>query len=97
MGTPSSARHGGVSAVSSTKPTKAGTRTGYATAEMGFSWVWASKPGQSPRGWTDGTWQHRGGRVEAKLPMRRRGGRRIQKTAELDHNALRAGWLALCI
>ena len=38
--------------------------------------VWASKPGQRFRG-TDDTWRHRGVRVELKLPMRRRGGRRI--------------------
>jgi hypothetical protein len=42
--------------------------------------VWASKPGQRFRGGTDGTWWHQGVRVEAKLPVRRRGGRRMKMT-----------------
>jgi hypothetical protein len=50
--------------------------------------VWASKPGRRFRGGTDGTWRHRGGRVEAKLPVRRRGGRRIKMKTGLDLYAL---------
>jgi hypothetical protein len=42
--------------------------------------VWASKPGRMFRGGTDGTWRHRGGRVEAKLLMMRRGDRRMKMT-----------------
>lgn len=42
------------------------------------SWLWALKPGRRFSG-TDDTWQHRGVRVESKLPMRRRGGRRIER------------------
>jgi hypothetical protein len=42
--------------------------------------VWASKPGRRFRGGTDGTWRHRGVHVEAKLLMRRRGGRRMKMT-----------------
>ena len=41
--------------------------------------VWALKLGRRFRCGTDGTWRHRGVRVEAKLPVRRRGGRRMKK------------------
>ena len=51
----------------SSKPSDAGLR------------VWALKPGRRFRCGTDGTWRHRGVRVEAKLPVRRRGGRRMKK------------------
>jgi hypothetical protein len=43
--------------------------------------VLASKPGSRFRGGTDDTWRHRGVRVEAKLLMRRRGGRRVKMTS----------------
>jgi hypothetical protein len=65
------------------KPSEAGLR------------VWTSKPGQKFRGGTDGTWQHRRVRVEAKLPVRRRGGRRINMKTELDLYALGLIGLAL--
>jgi hypothetical protein len=42
--------------------------------------VWASKPGRRFRGGTDDMWWHRGVRVEAKLLMRRRGGRQMKMT-----------------
>jgi hypothetical protein len=54
--------------VCASKPSVAGLR------------VRASKPGRMFRGGTDGTWRHRGVRVEVKLPVRRRGGRRIKLT-----------------
>jgi hypothetical protein len=65
------------------KPSEAGLR------------VWASKPGRRFRGGTDATWRHRGVRVEAKLPVRRRSGRRINMETELDLYALRLDGLAL--
>jgi hypothetical protein len=65
------------------KPSEAGLR------------VWASKPGRRFRGGTDDTWRHRGVRVEAKLPVRRRGGRRINMETELDLYALGLDGLAL--
>jgi hypothetical protein len=40
------------------------------------------------QGGTDGTWRHRGVRVESKLPVRRRGGRRITMKTGLDLYAL---------
>jgi hypothetical protein len=43
----------------------------------------------------DGTWRHRGVRVEAKLPVRRRGGRRINMKTRLDLYALGLIGLAL--
>jgi hypothetical protein len=58
-------------------------------------WVWASKPGRRFRGGTDSTWRHRGVRVEAKLPVRRRGDRRINMKTGLDHYALELIGLAL--
>jgi hypothetical protein len=64
------------------KPSEAGLR------------VWASKPGRRFRGGTDGTWRHRGGRVEAKLPVRRRGGHRIKMKTGLDLYALGLNGLA---
>jgi hypothetical protein len=57
--------------------------------------VWASKLGRRFRGGTDGTWRHRGVRVEAKLPVRRRGGHRINMKTGLDLYALRLIGLAL--
>jgi hypothetical protein len=66
-----------------TKPSEAGLR------------VWASKPGWRFRGGTDDTWWHRGVRVEAKLPVRRRGGRRINIKTGLDLYALGLIGLAL--
>jgi hypothetical protein len=39
-------------------------------------------------------WRHWGGRVEAKLPMRRRGGRRIKMKTGLDLYALGLNGLA---
>jgi hypothetical protein len=42
--------------------------------------VWASKPKQRFRRGTDDTWRHRGVHVEAKLLMRRRGGRQMKMT-----------------
>jgi hypothetical protein len=65
------------------KPSEAGLR------------VWASKPGRRFRGGTDDTWRHRGVRVEAKLPVRRRGGRRINMKTGLDLYALGLDGLAL--
>jgi hypothetical protein len=58
------------------KPSEAGLR------------VWTSKPERRFRGETDNTWRHRGVRVEAKLPVRRRGGRRINLKTRLDLYAL---------
>jgi hypothetical protein len=55
--------------------------------------VWTSKPGRRFRGGTDDTWRHRGVRVEAKLLMRRRGGRRMKDDTGLDHNTLRLSGL----
>jgi hypothetical protein len=43
--------------------------------------VWASKPGRRFRGGTDGTWRHRGVRVEAKLSHEGRGGRWMKITS----------------
>jgi hypothetical protein len=63
-------------------------------SEVGLR-VWTSKPGRRFRGGTDGTWQHRGVRVEAKLPVRRRGGRRINMKTGLDLYALGLIGLAL--
>jgi hypothetical protein len=57
--------------------------------------VWVSKPEQSFRGGTDDTWWHRGVRVEAKLPVRRHNGRRINMKTGLDLYALRLIGLAL--
>jgi hypothetical protein len=57
-----------------------GTRIEYATRERGFM-VWALKPGRRFRGGTDGMWRHRRVRVEAKLLMKRRGGRQIKMTS----------------
>jgi hypothetical protein len=65
------------------KPSEAGLR------------VWASKPGRRFREGTDGTWRHQGVRVEAKLPVRRRGGRRINMKTGLDFYALGLIGLAL--
>jgi hypothetical protein len=65
------------------KPSEAGLR------------VWASKPGRRFRGGTDGTWRHRGVRVETKLPVRRRGGRQINMKTGLDFYALGLIGLAL--
>jgi hypothetical protein len=65
------------------KPSEAGLR------------VWASKLGRRFRGGTDGTWWHRGVRVEAKLPVRRHGGRWINMKTGLDLYALRLIGLAL--
>jgi hypothetical protein len=42
--------------------------------------VCALKPGRRFRGGTDGTWRHRGVRVEVKLLVRRRGGRQMKMT-----------------
>jgi hypothetical protein len=42
--------------------------------------VWTSKLGRRFRGGTDGTWRHQGVRVEAKQPVRRRGGRQMKMT-----------------
>jgi hypothetical protein len=53
-----------------------------------ISRVWASKPGWRFRGGTDGTWGHRGVRVEAKLSHEEHGGRQMKITSGLDHNAL---------
>jgi len=55
--------------------------------------VWASKSGRRFRGQgcqKDGTWRHRGGCVDARLPMRRRGGRRIKVEPRVDENSPRA-------
>jgi hypothetical protein len=57
-------------------------------------WVWALKPGRRFRDETDDTWRHRGVRVDAKLPVKRRGGRRIKMKTGLDHNALGLNGLA---
>jgi hypothetical protein len=57
--------------------------------------VWASKPGRRFRGGTDGTWRHRGVRVEVKLPVRRRGGHRINMKTGLDLYVLGLIGLAL--
>jgi hypothetical protein len=65
------------------KPSEAGLR------------VWASKPGQRFRGGTDGTWRHRGVRVKAKIPVRRRGGRQINMKIGLYLYALGLIGLAL--
>jgi hypothetical protein len=46
--------------------------------------VWTSKPERRFRGGTDGMWRHQGVRVEAKLPVRRRGDRRINMKTGLD-------------
>jgi hypothetical protein len=43
--------------------------------------VWASKPGRRFREGTDGTWQHRGVCVEAKLSHEGCGGRRMKITS----------------
>jgi hypothetical protein len=70
----------------------AGTYMEYATRErlggLGLKtigWtglrVWTPKPGRRFRGGTDGTWRHRGVRVEAKLSHERRGGRRMKITS----------------
>jgi hypothetical protein len=69
--------------VLASKPSDAGLR------------VWASKPGRRFRGGTDGTWRHRGVRVEAKLLVGRRGGRRINMETKLDLYALGLDGLAL--
>jgi hypothetical protein len=58
-------------------------------------WVWASKPRRRFRGGTDGTWRHRRVRVEAKLPVRRRDGRRINMKTGLGLYALELIGLAL--
>src|SRR5579859_6210743 len=42
------------------------------------TWGEVPRPGRRSRGGTDDTWRHRGVRIEAKLPVRRRGGRRIK-------------------
>jgi hypothetical protein len=42
--------------------------------------VWTSKPGRRFRGGTDGTWRHRGVRVEVKLSHEGCGGRRMKIT-----------------
>jgi hypothetical protein len=65
------------------KPSEAGLR------------VWASKPGRRFRGGTDGTWRHHGVHVEAKLPVMRRGDRRINMKTRLDLYALGLIGLAL--
>jgi hypothetical protein len=57
--------------------------------------VWTSKPGRRFRGGTDDTWRHREVRVEAKLPVRRRGGRRINMKTGLDLYVLGLIGLAL--
>jgi hypothetical protein len=57
--------------------------------------VWASKPERRFRGGTDGTCRHRGARVEAKLPVRKRGGRRINMKTGLDLYTLGLIGLAL--
>ena len=89
------------------KCTRRGTRTGYAT-RGGFG-GFASKP--SVAGFpglrlktraevlvrTDGTWRHRGDRVEARLPVRRRGGRRIKRKLESDQYALSYVVWLICI
>jgi hypothetical protein len=69
--------------VLASKPSDAGLR------------VWASKPGRGVRGGTNGMWRHRGVRVEAKVPVRRRGGRRINMKTGLDLYVLGLIGLAL--
>jgi hypothetical protein len=54
-----------------------------------------SKLGWRFRGGTDDTWHHRGVRVEAKLLVRRRGGRQINVKTELDLYAIGLIGLAL--
>jgi hypothetical protein len=56
--------------------------------------LWASKPGRKFRRGTDSTWRHRGVRVETKLPVKRRGGRRIKIKTGLDLYALGLNGLA---
>ena len=82
-----------------------GTRMEYATRgrfgsqnhRMDGLRVWASKPGRRFRGGTDDTWRHRGVRVEAKLPVSRRGGHRIKITLGWTTTPLGLAVQLICI